>query len=178
MTTATARTPAIKRLKSVNHKSFALTKEQAAPSTKRWFVIDAEGMIVGRLATKIATILMGKHRPEYTANVDSGDYVIVVNVDRVRFSGRAATHPTIPYFTNKTAQKTYDYFTGYPSGRKIQTAAERLTNKPEDVLENAVRRMLPKNKLGKQMLVKLRLFKGPNHDHQAQCPAELPEGLK
>lgn len=178
MTTETRRTPAIKRLKSANHKSFALTKEQAAPKTKKWFVIDADGQIVGRLATKVATVLMGKHRPDYTANVDCGDYVIIVNVDRVRFSGRKMTHPTIPYYTKKTATKVYQHFTGYPSGRKTTTAAERLLNKPEDVLENAIRRMLPKNKLGKQMLVKLRLFKGPNHDHQAQQPADLPAYLK
>lgn len=177
MTTETRRTPSIKRRKTANHQSFALTAEQAAPSTKKWFVVDADGQVVGRLATKIATVLMGKHKPDYTANVDSGDYVVVVNVDRVRFTGRQMTHPTIPYFTTKTAQKVYQRFSGFPSGRKTMTAADRLTKKPDDVLMNAVRRMLPKTKLGRHMLEKLRLFSGPKHDHQAQQPTELPAYL-
>lgn len=177
MTTETRRTPAIKRLKSANHQSFALTVEQAAPSTKKWFVVDGDGQVVGRLATKIATVLMGKHKPDYTANVDSGDYVIVVNVDRVRFSGRQMNHPTIPYYTTKTATKEYQRFSGFPSGRKVMTAADRLTKKPDDVLMNAVRRMLPKTKLGRNMLLKLKLFAGPKHSHQAQRPAELPAYL-
>lgn len=178
MTTATRRTPAIKRLKSANHKSFVLTAEQAAPSTKKWFVVDADGQVVGRLATRIATVLMGKHKPDYTPNVDSGDYVVVVNVDRVRFTGRRINHPTIPYYTSKTAQKEYQRFSGYPSGRKVMTAADRLTKKPDDVLFNAVRRMLPKTKLGRQMLLKLKLFSGPTHSHQAQRPVELPAYVK
>ena len=178
MTTETRRTPSIKRRKTANHQSFALTVEQAAPSNKKWFVVDGDGQIVGRLATKIATVLMGKHKPDYTPNVDSGDYVVVVNVERVRFSGRQMTHPTIPYFTTKTAQKVYQRFSGFPSGRKIMTAADRLIKKPDDVLMNAVRRMLPKTKLGRDMLAKLRLFSGPKHDHQAQQPAELPAFVK
>ena len=177
MTTETRRTPSIKRRKTANHQSFALTVEQAAPSTKKWFVVDGDGQIVGRLATKIATVLMGKHKPDYTPNVDSGDYVVVVNVERVRFSGRQMTHPTIPYFTTKTAQKIYQRFSGFPSGRKVMTAADRLIKKPDDVLMNAVRRMLPKTKLGTNMLTKLRLFTGPTHDHQAQLPTELPAYL-
>lgn len=178
MPTTTRRTPSIKRFHDLNHKSFVLTDHLAAPSTKKWYVIDADGQIVGRLANRIATILMGKHRPEYTANVDSGDYVIVVNCGKVRFSGKAMNHPTIEYFTTKTAQKRYQRFSGFPSGRKIMTAEDRLTNKPDDVLHNAVRRMLPKTKLGRFMLQKLKLVAGPTHDHQAQQPAELPEYLK
>jgi large subunit ribosomal protein L13 len=178
VTTETRRTPAIKRLKSAAHRSFALTVEQAAPATKKWYVVDADGQVVGRLANKIATVLMGKHRPDYTPNVDSGDYVVVVNVDRVRFTGRAMNHPTIPYYTTKTATKTYQRFSGFPSGRKVMTAADRLTKKPEDVLMNAVRRMLPKTKLGRNMLLKLKLFSGPSHSHQAQRPAEFPAYVK
>lgn len=178
MPTTNPRSPSFKRLQDPNHKSFVLTDQLAAPSTKKWYVIDADGQIVGRLANQIATILMGKHRPEYTANVDSGDYVVVVNCGKVRFSGKAMNHPTIEYFTNKTAQKRYQRFTGFPSGRKILTAEDRLTNKPEDILHNAVRRMLPKTKLGRFMLQKLKLFSGPTHDHQAQRPVELPASLK
>lgn len=178
MTTETLRTPSIKRRKSANHQAFALTVEQAAPSTKKWFVVNADGQVVGRLATRIATVLMGKHKPNYTPNVDSGDYVVVVNVDRVRFTGRQMNHPTIPYYTTKTAQKEYQRFSGFPSGRKVMTAADRLTKKPDDVLMNAVRRMLPKTKLGRNMLLKLKLFSGPQHDHQAQRPAEFPAFVK
>jgi large subunit ribosomal protein L13 len=177
VTTATRRTPSIKRLKTPNHQSFALTVEQAAPCKKKWFVVDADGQVVGRLATKIATVLMGKHKPDYTPNVDSGDYVVVVNVERVRFTGRKMNHPTIPYFTTKTATKIYQRFSGFPSGRKEMTAADRLTKKPDDVLMNAVRRMLPKTKLGRNMLMKLKLFAGPTHSHQAQQPTELPAYL-
>lgn len=178
MTTETRRTPSIKRRKSANHQSFAMTVEQAAPSTKKWFSVDADGQIVGRLATRIATVLMGKHKPDYTPNVDCGDYVVVTNVERVRFSGRKLTHPTIPYFTTKTATKLYQRFSGYPSGRKVMTAEDRLLKKPDDVLMNAVRRMLPKTKLGRHMLMKLRLFTGPKHDHQAQQPADFPAYVK
>jgi len=178
VTTETRRTPSIKKLKSQNHKSFALTAEQAALKNKKWYVVDAEGQIVGRLATKIATVLMGKHRPDYTPNVDSGDFVVVVNVDRVRFSGRAINHPNFPYFTSKTATKEYQRFSGFPSGRKVMTAEDRLAKKPDDILLNAVRRMLPKSKLGRHMLEKLKLFTGPNHSHQAQQPIAFPEYLK
>ncbi len=178
MTTETRRTPSIKRRKTANHQSFALTVEQAAPSNKKWFSVDADGQVVGRLATRIATVLMGKHKPDYTANVDSGDYVVVTNVERVRFTGRKMNHPTIPYYTVKTMTKEYQRFSGFPSGRKVMTAADRLVKKPDDVLMNAVRRMLPKTKLGRDMLMKLRLFTGPKHDHQAQCPTELPAFVK
>lgn len=178
MTTETRRTPSIKRRKTANHQSFALTAEQAAPANKKWFVVNADGQVVGRLATRIATVLMGKHKPDYTPNVDSGDYVVVYNVERVRFTGRKINHPTIPNFTSKTAQKVYQRFSGFPSGRKVMTAEDRLTKKPDDVLMNAVRRMLPKTKLGNNMLAKLRLFSGPKHDHQAQRPVELPEYVK
>jgi large subunit ribosomal protein L13 len=174
VTTETRRAPSFKRLSTPNHKTFNLTAEQAAPATKKWFVVDADNQIVGRLAVKIATILMGKHRADYTPHVDSGDYVVVVNVERVRFSGKSMSHPTVPYYTKKTSQKTYQYFTGFPSGRRVNTAVERLTNKPEDILKLAVQRMLPKTKLGRHMLAKLKLFKGPAHEHQAQQPVEIP----
>jgi large subunit ribosomal protein L13 len=143
-----------------------------------WFIVDADGMVVGRLASKLATILMGKHKPTYTAHVDTGDYVIVLNADRVRFSGKPIAHPKMPYYTQKTDRKTYEHYTGYPSGRRIESALQVWTRHPEKILHEAVRRMLPKNKLGRQMLRKLKLVVGTEHSHQAQQPRELPEHLR
>lgn len=142
-----------------------------------WYILDADGMVVGRLATKLAMILMGKHKPTYTAHVDAGDYVIVQNADRVRFTGKPITHPTMPYYTQKTDRKTYDYYTGYPGGRRVQSAEEVWKRHPEKILHEAVRRMLPKNKLGRKMLGKLKLIIGTEHNHQAQNPQPLPEHL-
>ena len=143
-----------------------------------WFVVDADALIVGRLATKIATVLMGKHKPTYTPHVDTGDYVVVVNADRVRFSGSPAAHSGHPYATTKMEKKIYERYSGYPSGRKLSTALEVWERKPEMILREAVRRMLPKNKLGRQMLSKLKLYSGPEHPHQAQGPQEIPDHLK
>ena len=156
-------------------RSYMAKKEEVQPD---WFLVDATGEIVGRLATRIATILMGKHKPIYTPHVDCGDCVVVLNANQVRFSGKAESHPDNPNFTRKMAQKEYDWYTGYPGGRKVATAAEWLDKHPERILMEAVRRMLPKNKLGRKMLKKLRVFPGPNHTHQAQQPVPLPEYLK
>lgn len=142
-----------------------------------WYTVDADGQIVGRLAAKLAMVLMGKHKPSYTPHVDCGDCVVVVNVDKVRFSGTPVSHPTNPHFTQKMLNKTYEHYTGYPGGRRITTAAEVLKRKPEMILHEAVRRMLPKNKLGRQMLRKLKLYAGPHHPHQAQLPQEMPKHL-
>jgi len=142
-----------------------------------WYVVDADRQIVGRLATKLATILMGKHKPTYTPHVDCGDYLIVINAERVRFSGKPLAHERHPYFTSKMLAKTYERYSGYPGGRHVQTAAEVWERKPEAILREAVRRMLPKNKLGRKMLSKLKLYIGPDHPHQAQRPVELPEYL-
>ena len=142
-----------------------------------WYILDADGLIVGRLAARLATVLMGKHKPTYTPHVDTGDCVIVINVEKVRFSGKELAHPTHPYFTNKMLKKTYERYTGYPGGRKITTAARLLESKPEMILGEAVRRMLPKNKLGRKMLKKLKLCTGPDHEHQAQKPEPFPEHL-
>ena len=125
-----------------------------------WWLVDANAAIVGRLASEIAVILMGKHRPTYTAHVDTGDFVVVVNVDKVRFTGR------------KMEQKTYTWFTGY-TGLRSETAAKRIERAPEMILKEAVRRMLPKNKLGVHMLDKLKLYRGDQHPHQAQDPQPL-----
>lgn len=159
---------------SAVQKTFVEKKETVQPG---WYTISADGHIVGRLATQIATVLMGKHKPSYTPHVDCGDYVVVTNVERVRFSGRELAHPEHPYFTQKMLYKTYERYSGYPSGRTVQTAADVWESKPEMLLQEAVRRMLPKNKLGRAMLKKLKLYTGDQHPHQAQQPQEFPAYL-
>lgn len=128
---------------------------------QKWWLIDAEDKIVGRLATEIAVILMGKHRPTYTPHVDTGDFVVVTNAEKIVFSGK------------KWEQKRYTWYTGYP-GLKSETAEVRRAKKPELILSEAVRRMLPKNKLATKMLSKLKVYAGSEHPHQAQNP-ELRE---
>ena len=159
----------------VSTSCYMTKKEEVRP---QWFVVDADGQLVGRLATKIATILMGKHKPGYTPHVDTGDYVIVTNVERVRFGGKGLAHPRHPYLTTKMVQKTYERYSGYPGGRKVLSALEVWERHPERILHDAVRRMLPKNKLARHMLDKLKLYSGPNHPHQSQQPQELPEHLR
>lgn len=140
---------------------------------RKWHVVDADGQIVGRFATKLATILMGKHKPTYTPHVDCGDHIVVLNVEKVRFSGQSIAHATHPYFTDKMLTKEYDRYSGYPSGRRVVTAAKLLETKPEEILRHAVKRMLPKSKLGRAMMSKLKLYVGENHPHQAQLPQKL-----
>lgn len=123
---------------------------------QRWHLIDATDQVVGRLAVAIARILMGKHRPEYTPHVDTGEFVVVVNAEKVRFTGK------------KMQTKTYQWYTGYPSGLKTRTVEEMLKKRPEMVLREAVRRMLPKNRLARKQLRKLKIYAGPDHPHQAQ----------
>lgn len=134
---------------------------KAGELAKHWFVIDAEGMVVGRLAAQIAPILMGKHRPTYTPHIDTGDYVIVTNVDKVVFTGE------------KWRQKSYQRYSGYPGGQREEVAWKLFERRPERILELAVQRMMPKNKIGRHMLDKLKLYVGPNHPHQAQQPIPL-----
>ena len=131
----------------------------------KWWVVDATDRIVGRMASDIAVILMGKHRPTYTPHVDTGDFVVVVNAEKVVFTG------------NKWEQKRYTWYTGYP-GQKSESAAERLAKRPEHILREAVRRMLPKSRLGRQMLTKLKIYAGPEHPHQAQQPEPREVGVK
>lgn len=123
----------------------------------RWWLVDAKDKVVGRLASDIAMILMGKHRPEYTPHVDCGDYVVVINAEKVVFTGK------------KWDQKIYTWYTGYP-GQHSETARQRLQRHPTKILTEAVRRMLPKNKLAYKMLRKLKVYAGPEHPHQAQQP--------
>lgn len=127
----------------------------------QWFTIDAEGQVVGRLAAQIAPILMGKHRPTYTPHIDTGDYVIVTNVEKVVFTG------------DKWRQKTYQRYSGFSGGQREEAAWSLLKRRPEQILELAIKRMMPKNKIGRHMLSKLKLIVGPNHPHQAQNPAPL-----
>ena len=124
---------------------------------QNWWVVDATDKVVGRLACEIAVVLMGKHRPTYTPHVDTGDFVIVVNAQKVAFSGK------------KWEQKTYSRYSGYP-GLKTEAAGSVLERMPERILQESVRRMLPKSKLGRKMLNKLRVYAGPDHPHQAQQP--------
>jgi large subunit ribosomal protein L13 len=134
---------------------------KAGELAKHWYIIDAEGMVVGRLAAQIAPILMGKHRPTYTPHIDTGDYVIVTNVDKVVFTG------------NKWRQKSYQRYSGYPGGQKEEAAWKLFERRPERILELAIQRMMPKNKIGRHMMAKLKLCVGPNHPHQAQQPIPL-----
>ncbi len=134
---------------------------KAGELTQQWYVIDAADQVVGRLAAQIAPILMGKHRPTYTPHIDTGDFVIVTNVDKVVYTG------------NKWQQKFYQRYTGYPGGQKEEQAWKLFQRRPERILHLAVQRMMPKNKIGRHMLSKLKLYVGPRHPHQAQAPIPL-----
>lgn len=132
---------------------------------QKWWLVDATDKVVGRLASDIAMVLMGKHRPTYTPHVDTGDYVVVVNAEKVVFTG------------NKWDNKKYTWYTGYTRLRS-ETAAHRRDHQPEKILSEAVRRMLPKNKLASAMLSKLKVYAGDEHPHQAQMPVPKEMGVK
>lgn len=125
---------------------------------RSWRQVDAEGKSLGRLASDVAVILMGKHRPEYTPHVDTGDFVVITNAEKIVLTGSKAQH------------KFRKTFSGYPGGQKMESYESLLKRRPEIVIEDAVRRMLPKNRLGRQMIKKLKVYRGPNHPHQAQQP--------
>lgn len=139
--------------------STTLVKKEAVQP--KWWLIDATDMVVGRLAVKIATLLRGKHRPDYTPSVDTGDFVVVINAEKVKFTG------------NKWDSQTYASYSKYPGGLKTITAKEYLQKKPEFILEAAVKRMMPKNRLARQQFAKLKVYKGGKHPHQAQQPKSL-----
>jgi large subunit ribosomal protein L13 len=126
-----------------------------------WYVVDAQGQTLGRLASRVATVLRGKHKPIYTPHVDCGDYVIVVNAEKIHVTGQ------------KMTQKSYYRHSGYPGGLKEVVLRDQLQKFPERVIESAVRGMLPKNRLGRSMFKKLKVYAGPNHPHQAQQPQSL-----
>ena len=139
-------------------KCFIAKKEEVKAD---WKLVDADGMILGRLACKIAPILMGKTKPTYTPHVDTGDYVVVINAEKIRVSG------------DKADTKEYQHYTGYPGGQKITSFADLMERHPEKVITMAVKRMLTKNKLGRVMLSKLKVFRGTEHDHAAQKPEKV-----
>ncbi len=134
------------------------TMAKPASVKQEWWVIDATDQVVGRLATQISMMLRGKHRPEYTPHVDTGDFVVVVNTSKLKFTGK------------KMEVKEYQHFTGYPGGLKRVRAKDLIVRRPDYILMEAVRRMVPRTRLGRQQMTKLKLFAGANHDHQAQKP--------
>ena len=129
--------------------------------TRKWFVVDAQGQTLGRLASRVAAILAGKNNPQYTPFLDVGDHVIVVNAEKIRITGM------------KSEQKVYRHYTGYPGGLREEDFRKRFNRKPEQVVQEAILGMLPKNKLGRAMGKKLRVYKGDKHIHQAQKPEAL-----
>ena len=138
-------------------KTYSLKKEEV---TRSWFVLDASDKVLGRLATKIADRIRGKDKPSFTPHTDGGDYVIVVNAEKIKVTG------------SKFTDKKYYTHSLYPGGLKTRTFKDLNEKNPEKIIENAVKGMLPKNKLGKSMIKKLKVFKGSQHDHESQQPTE------
>ncbi len=130
-------------------------------ANQKWFVVDAQGKVLGRLATRVADVLRGKHRPTFTPNADTGDFVIVVNAEKVKLTGK------------KMTDKVYRHHSQYMGGLKETTPEKLLAKKPERIIEMAVRGMLPKSKLGDRLFTKLKVYAGPDHPHKAQCPKAL-----
>jgi len=128
---------------------------------RTWWVVDAQGQVLGRMAARIARILQGKHRPTYTPNQDTGDFVVVINADKIKVTG------------TKARNKQYDWYTYHPGGHKIMRYDEMVKRHPTRPIELAVRRMLPKSRLGRSMFTKMKAYAGPNHPHQAQQPQAL-----
>jgi large subunit ribosomal protein L13 len=145
----------------VNTLSYKTVSANKATVNKEWVIIDAEGQIVGRLATTIATMLRGKHKPEFTPHVDCGDNVIVINAEKVDFSG------------NKWADKDYVRYTGYPGGQRFTPANEMLKKNPIGIIEHAVRGMLPKSRLGRAIFKNMHVYVGSSHPHEAQKPKKI-----
>jgi len=138
--------------------TFQARKEEVA---RQWVLVDATNMVLGRLAVQVASILRGKTKPEFTTHTDVGDFVVIINADKVRLTG------------NKLEQKTYYHHSGYMGGIKSATMREILNKKPEEIIKHAVKGMLPKNSLGRSMLKKLKVYTGENHPHEAQKPQLL-----
>lgn len=145
----------------MNTLSYKTKSENKDSVERKWYVIDAEGEVVGRLCTRIASVLRGKHKPSFTPHFDAGDYVIVINADKVRFTGA------------KWDQKEYITYSGHPGGQKRTLAKNMMTKKPYAIIENAVKGMLPKTKLGRAMHKKLFVYAGDEHPHHAQKPEDF-----
>jgi large subunit ribosomal protein L13 len=128
---------------------------------RRWYVVDADGQILGRLATQIAETLRGKGKPQYTPHVDSGDFVVVVNAEKIAVTG------------NKLEEKMYHRHSGYPGGLRSRPLRDELQRRPTEVIRKAVKGMLPRNRLGRAQIRKLKIYAGPDHPHEAQAPQEL-----
>ena len=141
-------------------KTIQLTREEAL-ANRRWFVLDADGVVLGRLATRAANLLRGKGKPSFTPHVDCGDFVIVINADKVKLTG------------NKESEKTYHQHSGFPGGIRTVRAEELRARHPDRLIELAVTGMLPKNRLSKALATKLKIYAGPEHPHQAQRPEVL-----
>jgi large subunit ribosomal protein L13 len=138
-----------------------MSPREDALAARRWFIVDADGRVLGRVATTIANVLRGKHKPTFTPHVDTGDFVVVINAEKVRLSGK------------KLTDKVYYRHTGWPGGVRSTTAGRVLQEKPERVLRSAVVGMLPKNRLGRRLATKLKIYRGSEHPHAAQRPEQL-----
>lgn len=141
--------------------SFKTYSAKPAEVERKWYVIDAEGQVLGRMASEIAKVLRGKHKPEFTPHIDTGDFIIVTNAEKVLLTGR------------KSEQKTYFSHSHYPGGVRIDQVKDVIRTKPERVIENAVWGMLPHNNLGRQLFRKLKVYAGSNHPHTSQTPIEM-----
>lgn len=127
----------------------------------KWYVVDAKDQVLGRLAAKVARVIRGKHKPVFTPNMDTGDFVVIINADQIKMTGK------------RELQKTYFHYSGYPGGAKFKSFGELVEKNPEFVIEHAVKGMLPKNRLGKKLIKKLKVYAGEQHPHQAQKPELL-----
>ena len=145
-------------MNTLSYKTVSANKQTV---NKEWVVVDAQGEILGRLSTKIAMMIRGKHKPTFTPNVDCGDNVIVINADKVKLTG------------NKLSDKTYVRYTGYPGGQRFISPKELLAKHPQRIIEKAVRGMLPKNRLGRAIFKNLHVYAGAAHPHAAQSPKEI-----
>lgn len=145
----------------MNPISYKTEFTNAANADKKWYVIDAENQVVGRLASKVAYIIRGKNKPSFSPNADCGDNVIIINAEKVRFTGK------------KTEEKEYIRYTGYPGGQRFATPKELLQRKPAEVLRHAIHGMLPKNRLGRQLNTNVYIYAGTEHTHEAQQPIKL-----
>jgi large subunit ribosomal protein L13 len=138
-----------------------IAKEEKVLESRRWYIVDAKDQILGRMASQIASVLKGKHKPIYSPHQDVGDFVVVVNAEKIKVTG------------NKLKEKMYHRHSGYPGGQKGISLQQMLQKQPEKVIELAVKRMLPKNSLGRRMYLKLKVYAGPDHPHKAQLPEQL-----
>ena len=145
-------------MKTLVYRTISANKETV---NKQWYVVDAEGEILGRLASKVAYVLRGKHKPEYTPHVDCGDNVIIINAEKVVLTGK------------KLTDKEYIRHSGYPGGQKAETPVEMLEKHPERIIEHAIKGMLPKNRLGSELFSNLKVYVGSEHKHEAQNPTKL-----